>query len=100
MNAKSEDLKRNDQICLLEVCAKFTETGKWEGLFSYPNCGYDLVQQGFVTEDKKITQAGKAALWLLNKGPDQTTSEVVKVFSFRLDKQLPEERDYENLPKL
>ena len=87
MNEKSEDLKRSDQICLLETCAKFTETGKWEGLFSYPNCGCDLVQQGFVTEDKKITQAGKAALWLLNKGPDPTTSKAVEEFSLKLNNQ-------------
>lgn len=64
-------LKRSDQLKMLEACLKFTETGEWEGMFfTYPNCGWDLVQQGLATEDKKITMAGRAALWFLEKGPD------------------------------
>lgn len=79
--SKAESLKRADQISLLEICAKFTDTGEWEGTFTYPNCGYDLMQQGLVTNDKKITNAGKVALWLLGKGPDPTNSNAVETFS-------------------
>lgn len=63
-------LKMSDQIALLEACKVFTDTGEWKGLFSYPNCGWDLVQSGLVTEDKKITISGRAALWFLGKGED------------------------------
>ena len=41
-------------------------------MFTYPNCGWDLVQSGFCTPDKKITMAGRAALFLLGKGDDPT----------------------------
>jgi len=68
---------------MLEASLKFTETGEWKGMFSYPNCGWDLVQQGLVTEDKRITMSGRAALWLLEKGPDPTASKAV--ISFKLD---------------
>ena len=82
---KSENLKRNDQISLLEICAKFTDTGEWEGAFTYPNCGYDLVQRDLVTEDKKITNAGRVVLWLLGKGPDPTNSKAVETFNLNSD---------------
>lgn len=65
-----DDVKRNDQINMLKACADFTETGEWPGLFSYPNCGWDLVQSGLATEDKQITTAGRAALYLLGSGDD------------------------------
>lgn len=65
-----DKLKRSDQVAMLEACRNFTDTGKWEGLFTYPNCGWDLVQSGLATEDRKITQAGRAALWFLDKAPD------------------------------
>ena len=70
----ADEIKRNDQIRLLETVQKHTDTGEWEGGFTYPNCGYDLVQQGLATEDKKITMPGRAALWLLGKGEDPTDS--------------------------
>lgn len=78
---KSEELKRADQISLLETCLKYADTGEWSGIFTYPNCGYDLVRQELVTKDKKITLAGRAALWLLGKAPDQTESKAVKEFA-------------------
>lgn len=64
------DMKASDQIKLLELCAEFTDTGEWSGTFTYPNCGWDLVQSGLVTKDKEITTAGRAALFLLGKGDD------------------------------
>ncbi len=81
----AENIKRNDQIRLLENCAKFTDTEEWKGIFTYPNCGYDLLQQGLVTEDKKITDAGIATLWLLAKGQDPTDSKAVQTFNLNLD---------------
>ena len=78
-----DDLKRLDQIKLLELCDKFTKTNEWEGTFTYPNCGYDLVQQGLVSEDKKITMSGRAALFLLSKGEDPTTSKACIEFSLK-----------------
>lgn len=65
-----DEIKKSDQIALLQACQVFTDTGKWKGLFSYPNCGWDLVQAGVVTADKKVTLAGRAALWFLGKGED------------------------------
>jgi hypothetical protein len=63
-------LKASDQARLLELCAKFTDTGVMDGTFTYPNCGWDLVRSGLVTEDKKVTTAGRAALFLMGKGHD------------------------------
>jgi hypothetical protein len=82
--AANDSIKRNDQIKLLEIVREFTDTGVWKGTFTYPNCGYDLVLQGLATEDKKITQAGRVALWLLEKAPDPTDSKAVEVFSLKL----------------
>lgn len=73
MNEKMSEpdgVKKSDQIAMLGACATFTDTGEFPGLFSYPGCGWDLVQMHLVTEDKKITDAGRAALWLLGKGDD------------------------------
>lgn len=80
MDNRDESLKRDDQIKLLELVAKYTDTGEWSGTFTYPNCGWDLVQMGLASEDKKITTAGRAALWLLTKGADPTTSKAVETF--------------------
>ena len=66
----SMNLKQSDQIALLEVCKIHTDTGEWKGVFTYPACGWDLVQSGLVTEDQKITTAGRATLFLLGKGED------------------------------
>ena len=66
------DMKQSDQLALLEVCRVFTDTDKWNGIFTYPNCGCDLWDCGLATEDKKITVAGRAALYLAGKGPDPT----------------------------
>jgi hypothetical protein len=65
-----DTIKKADQIAMLKTCLNFTDSGKWVGLFTYPGCGWDLVQSGLVTEDKKITAAGRAALWLLDQGDD------------------------------
>lgn len=69
-----DPMKKADQIAMLEACRTFTDTGEWKGLFSYPGAGWDLVQQQLVTQDKKITIAGRAALWMLGKGEDPTSS--------------------------
>ena len=83
---KAEELKQSDQVRLLEVCQKYTDTGVWAGIFSYPNCGCDLVQQGLVSEEKKITVAGRAVLWFLGKGDDPTDSKAVQEIIFNLKK--------------
>lgn len=79
----NNSLKQSDQIRLLKVVKKYTETGEWEGIFSYPNCGVDLVKMGLATEDKKITPAGEAALWLLGEAPDPTDSQAVQTFKLK-----------------
>lgn len=84
MDRENDNLKRKDQIRMLQASLKFTETGEWEGLFTYPNCGWDLVQMGLATEDKKITSAGRAALWLLDIAADPTTSKAVETFTIPL----------------
>ena len=80
-----DKIKRSDQIHLLEICARVMDTGEQEGTFTYPNCGYDLVQQGLATEDRKVTIAGRATLWLLGKGADPTNSKAV--ISFSIEKE-------------
>ena len=87
MKDNGNKLKQNDQIRLLEVCNKFTDTKDWEGIFTYPNCGHDLLLQGLVAKDGKITNAGKAALWFLDKGSDPTGSKAVETFSLNMNKQ-------------
>lgn len=69
MSAEDE-VKRADQILLLELCRDFTDSGLWKGTFTYPQCGWDLVCSELVTADKKITTAGRATLYLLGKGVD------------------------------
>lgn len=65
-----DGLKRSDLTAMLEACRTFTDTGDWPGLFTYPGCGWDLVQMGLATQDKRITTAGRAALYLMQKGDD------------------------------
>jgi len=65
-----DPVKQSDQVRMLEACAKFTDSGEPIRIFSYPNCGWDLVQSGLVTQDCKITTAGRAALYLMDKGED------------------------------
>ncbi|HEC61057.1 MAG TPA: hypothetical protein ENI27_02255 [bacterium] len=83
--SRDTNIKRNDQIKLLSACAKYSDTGDWCGEFTYPNCGWDLVQQGLVADDKKITPAGRAALWLLDKGEDPTDSRVSIEFKIPIE---------------
>jgi len=78
----NDKIKQEDQVALLENSLKYTDTGESEGMFTYPNCGWDLVTQGLATEDKKITTAGRAVLWFLGKGPDPTDSKAVQTFKF------------------
>jgi hypothetical protein len=80
----NDSLKKSDQIRLLERSRDYTDSGNFDGCFTYPNCGWDLVQQGLVTKDRKITIAGRAALWLLGKGSDPTSSKAVEVFTLSL----------------
>ena len=88
-----EELKKADQIALLEVCQKFTDTGDFNEIFTYPNCGWDLVEQGLATEDKKITKAGQAVLWFLGKGSDPTNSKAA--IEFNLDSKDDEREENE-----
>src|SRR5437016_1101062 len=41
----NDALKRSDQIALLRAVHAKEVTGKWTGLFTYPNCGYDSYDQ-------------------------------------------------------
>jgi hypothetical protein len=65
--AAPEDQKHVDQICLLQACAKHTNTGDWEDFTVYTECLNDLVDAGLATEDRLITNAGRATLILLGK---------------------------------
>lgn len=76
----NDKLKRDDQIRLLQAAMKYTDTGTWDGIFTYPQGGPDLVRMGLATIDQKVTPAGRAALWLLGLGPDPTTSKAVITF--------------------
>ncbi len=62
--------KRVAQIEMLHSCAVFSKTGLWVCHTSYPNCAWDLVEAGLISPSKKITIAGQAALFLLEKGAD------------------------------
>lgn len=78
------EVKRAEQITMLEKFRDFSETGEWKRGLSYPDCGYDLVKQGLVTQDSGITDAGRAALFLLGKGEDPTDSKAVHKFEVKL----------------
>ena len=65
-----DKLKKSDQIALLENISSPNS----KGIFTYSNCPYDLVKQGLATTEGKITIAGRAVLWFLGKGEDQTDS--------------------------
>lgn len=52
-----DTIKQGDQIRLLEALARETDTGEFTPMSTYPNCGWDLVQSGFCTQDRKITMA-------------------------------------------
>lgn len=66
----SSSLKQSDQVRMLEACARYTDHADPIRMFSYPACGWDLVQLGLVTQDCRITTAGRAALFLLGRGED------------------------------
>jgi hypothetical protein len=84
----TDSMKRSDQIALMKASHHREKTGEWKGLFTYPNCGYDLVRSGLATEDGKLTIAGKAALYLL--GDDEcdptTDSKSFEQFNIPLNK--------------
>jgi hypothetical protein len=82
-----DTLKQKDQIGMLEGCIVKEKTGEFPGMFAYPGCGYDLVQQGLATEDQKITIAGRALLWHLDKGEDPTESASSVTIDFKLGKE-------------
>ncbi len=48
MNIATDGLAVSDQLHMLKVVQIQTDTGKWHGLFTYPGCGWDLVQLGYV----------------------------------------------------
>lgn len=57
-------MRRSDQLAYLEACRVYTDTNHWQGLFTYPRCGQDLFDAGLLATDGKITDAGRAALFL------------------------------------
>lgn len=89
-----DTIKQNDQIRLLEALARETDTGEFTPMFAYPNCGWDLVQSGFCTQDRKITMAGRAALFLLGKGEDPTTGGSSITFSIPVPANSPSGSDH------
>ncbi len=83
----NDTVKRNDQIELLKRVLESEQSGEeMRGGFTYPNCGYDLVRQELVTRDGKLTTAGKAALWLLDIGPDPTGGASFVTFNLPIPK--------------
>ncbi|MCA0338966.1 MAG: hypothetical protein LCH99_04465 [Proteobacteria bacterium] len=85
-----DTIKQGDQIRLLEALAREADTGEFTPMFTYPNCGWDLVQSGFCTQDRKITTAGRAALFLLGKGEDPTTGGSSISFSIPISETGPD----------
>jgi hypothetical protein len=77
-------MKRSDQIALLRAAHKRMTTGQWDGLFTYPNCGYDLVRSGLATENGDLTTAGKAAVYLLGDDTADPTSDSASFQSFSI----------------
>ena len=80
----SDDMKRSDQIALLKATKIKEDTGQMPGLFTYPNCGYDLVRSGLATEDVKLTTAGRAALYLLGDDTADPTADSKSFESFSI----------------
>ena len=70
-----DDVKRDNQIAFMKATLHHEKTGEWKALFTYPNCGYDLVRSGLATEDGKLTIAGRAALYLLGDDDADPTSD-------------------------
>ncbi len=59
------DFERECQIRMLKACFVFEDTGIWNGSTYYPNCAWEMVELGLVTPSKKLTFAGRVALYLL-----------------------------------
>lgn len=53
---------RDDEVNVLKVCAKFTDTGEWEACLAYENVMHYLLNREWITDLGKITEAGRAAL--------------------------------------
>jgi hypothetical protein len=79
-----DGLKRSDQIALMKAAYQREKNGEWNGLFTYPNCGYDLVRSGLATEDGTLTIAGKAALYLLGDDEADPTADSKSSFEIKL----------------
>jgi hypothetical protein len=82
-----DDAKRRDQIALMKASLHREKTGEWKGLFTYPNCGYDLGRSGLATEDGQLTTAGKAALYLLGDDDADPTSDSKSFETFTLGRR-------------
>jgi hypothetical protein len=82
-----DDVKRSDQIALMKAALHREKTSQWKTLFTYPNCGHDLVQSGLATEDGQLTTAGRAALYLLGDDDADPTSDSKSFDSFTLDRR-------------
>lgn len=48
MTAPKDGLAASDQLHLLKCVQIKTDMGEWHGIFTYPGCGWDLVQLGHV----------------------------------------------------
>jgi hypothetical protein len=67
-SAFSDDgLQAADEARMLSAYAHHADTGEWKGLFSYPGCARVLFTRGWLSDDGKITEAGRAALDWANK---------------------------------
>ena len=59
------DLGPSDRLHLLKCVQLQTDTGEWHGIFTYPNCGWDLVEAGYVVNKEpegsglEITDTGR-----------------------------------------
>lgn len=56
-------LLKSDRLHLLKAVQVMTDTGKWNGLFTYPSCGWDLIKLGYVVNKDptgvEITRRGR-----------------------------------------
>lgn len=53
---------RKDEINALQLCVDFVDTGIWGDCTAYENVLYFMHNRGWITDDCKITEAGRVAL--------------------------------------
>lgn len=58
-----DDVKRAQHLSYLKAISEFTRSGVFWVPKVYVGCEQDLQQLGLITDDLRLTEAGKAVLW-------------------------------------